>query len=89
MALEKFHYTTESGKSITLPKFKHIAAGVIRKVRKLTMADQIFTALESFGEDKVLAVLDELTQEQFNTFIEAWQEDSKVTPGELKASSDS
>lgn len=89
MATEKFHYTTEAGDKIVLPRYKHLKAGLIRRVRKLSQVDQIFTALEEVGDEKVLAILDDLDQTEMNDFVAAWQSDSQVKPGESKASSDS
>jgi hypothetical protein len=89
MALEQFHYTTTSGTEIVLPKYKHLKAGLVRRIRKLGPVDQIFTALEEVGTEDDLAVIDEMTQEEMNDFVASWQKDSGVTQGESKASSGS
>lgn len=89
MALEKFHYKTEAGDEIVLPKFKTVPAGVIRRARKESPAEQVFTVLETLADEATLARVDELEAGEFNRFIEAWQQDSKVTMGESSASSSS
>jgi hypothetical protein len=83
--MEKFHHKTPYGE-IVIPKFKHVPAGVIRATRRSSQADQIFTALESFKDEKALAVVDQLTSEELNDFVKAWQSDSGVTAGESPAS---
>lgn len=89
MALEKFHYTTDGGEKITVPKFKTVPAGVIRRVRKESQAEQIFTVLEALADEATLALVDDLDADEFNRFVQAWQEDSKVTMGESSASTSS
>lgn len=89
MATEKFHYTTEGGAEVVLPKYKNLKAGLIRSIRKLSPVDQIFTAVEAVADEATLAIIDDLGQEECNALIEAWQKDSGVTAGESKASSGS
>lgn len=89
MALEKFHYTTAAGEKVTLPKFKSVSAGVIRRVRKESQAEQIFTVLEDLADEATLRLVDDLDAQEFNEFVQAWQEDSKVTLGESSASTSS
>lgn len=86
MALEKFHHTTESGQKIVLPKYKYLKAGLIRSIRRLSAVDQIFSALEAVADEATLAILDELTQDEMNEIVKAWQEDSKISAGESAAS---
>lgn len=85
--MEKFHYTMPDGTEIELPKYKNLKAGLIRKIRKLSPVDQIFTTLEEVAPATALAAIDELDQEQCNALVAAWQADSGVTAGESKASS--
>ena len=89
MAMEKFHHTLEDGTVITLPKFKFVPAGVIRRTRTSNQADQIFSAIEAVASDETVKQIDELTSEQLNDFIKAWQKNSGVTMGESSASSSS
>lgn len=85
MALEKFHYD-HNGQTVVLPKFKHTPAGVVRKVRSKSEAEQIFTVLEALADDDALAIIDTMDTEQLQAFIAAWQKDSNVTVGESSAS---
>lgn len=89
MATEKFHYTLPAGDEIVLPKYKFLKAGLIRKIRRMSPVDQVFTALEAVADDTTLALIDDLDQEECNALIAAWQSDSGVTQGESKASSTS
>ena len=89
MATEKFHHTTAAGVSITLPRFDQIPSGVVRKVRKESPVEQMFSILETVCDAATLAKIDKLTSGELQTVMSAWQEDAKVTAGESKASSDS
>lgn len=86
MTTEKFHYKTPEGKDIALPRFKHVPAGVIRKTRNSSAADQIFSAIEAVSDDKTLALVDALTSEGLNDLVKEWQSDSGVSVGESTAS---
>lgn len=85
MAFEQFHYV-HNGTEFTLPKFKHAPVKVIRRVRSLNQAEQIFAVLEALADDAALAVIDDMEAEQFNTFVTDWQNDSNITVGESSAS---
>lgn len=85
MSLEKFHYE-HGDKKLTLTKFKHVPVGVIRKLRGQNEAEQIFGIIEAVADAKALAVIDEMTTEDLQALIAAWQADSKVTLGESSAS---
>lgn len=87
--LEQFHYRTSGGDDVVLPKYKHLKAGLVRQIRKLAPVDQIFTALEAVADEATLAIVDDLTQDEMNALISAWQKDSGVTQGESPASSGS
>lgn len=60
------------GKSITLPDFKDIPVGVIRKARKLTQDEQMWFILESILSDKDLEILDSLPISDFTTAMNSW-----------------
>lgn len=85
MAMEKFHYEY-GGKKITLPKFSNLPFGVIRKMRKVDEADQMFMLFEETADDKSLEIIDGMTVDDVSKLMEAWQEDGGVTVGESKAS---
>ncbi|MBP2211083.1 hypothetical protein JOJ87_001427 [Rhodococcus ruber] len=81
-ATGEFVYTAESGETITLPAFKTIKPGLLRKVRKLEAGDQFFTILEAVADEDTLAVVDEMEMEEFTEFQRAWVESSGVDLGE-------
>lgn len=85
---EEFHYT-HNGQGFSLPYLGRVKAGLLRKIRKLSADDQLFTLLEEMGNDEALAVIDEMDGEEFGEFLTAWHEASGVTMGESQASSTS
>lgn len=90
MALEKFHYTTSTGKKITLPKFQDLMTfGLARKLRKLDQAEQVFELVEAAADEDALAVIDTFRHDEIEPFFAAWQADSGVTVGESSASATS
>lgn len=89
MATEKFHYEFPGGAKIAIAKFDQVPAGVARKTRKLSVVDQIFTAIEAVADEKTIDTLDKQTQASINDFLKAWQGDSGITMGESEASSTS
>lgn len=59
-------------KTITLPDFKEMPVGVIRKARKLSTDEQMWFILEEILDDKQLAVLDSMNLGEFNTAMTEW-----------------
>lgn len=86
MSLEKFHHTLSDGYEIVLPKFENVKVGIIRRTRRLSQVDQVFTILEELLPEEAFEHLDELDREEFNELAKAWQASSAVTPGESPAS---
>ena len=82
MALEKFHYTTESNKKISLPKFDALPFGVVRKIRKADETEQFFLMFEEAADEKTLKIIDELPMPVIADLIDAWQKDAGVSVGE-------
>lgn len=71
----KFTFTAPDGKSYSIPTFKDLPTGVLRKARKAANEmDQAFGIIESvMGEDsKELAAVDSMTIDQFGEFVKAW-----------------
>lgn len=89
MTTELFHHTTASGTEITLPKFKSVPAGVVRKLRKEDTVGFVFGVLEALAGEDALAAIDGLDMDEFTALTQAWQKDSGVTSGESGASSTS
>lgn len=85
--LEKFHHTLPDGTEIVIPRYKHVPAGLARRARHENVGNQMWTFLEELCTSEELEQLDALTVEDFAVFVDAWQSDSRVKPGESKASS--
>ncbi len=74
-------YTIEhDGKTIDLPDFGNIPAGVLRKARHEKETDQSWFILEHTLNAKELAVLDALPVSEFAKHMKAWT--SGVSLGE-------
>ncbi len=74
-AVNKTFTFEHEGKSYSIPSFKHLPIGAIRKVRKLEdQADQVFTLLETvLGVDSpTLAAVDTMDTEEFQLFFTEW-----------------
>lgn len=84
MTMEKFHYTHD-GKEIVIPRFNQLPFGLVRKNRHETEAEQLFLTIEHICDKKNLAIIDEMTTDDFEAFVEAWQKDGGVTVGESKS----
>ena len=88
MAYEKFHYTFEGGKKVTLPKFEQVMTiGLARKSRHMGEAEIGWRLLEKAADEKTLDIIDEQTLGSFSEFMQAWQKDSGVAAGESSDSS--
>lgn len=87
MALEKFHYTTEAGVKITLPKFMQgLTTGFVRRIRKMDPGSQLFEIVEAVADEETLALIDDLGPAEFGELAKAWQKDAGIDLGESSAS---
>lgn len=86
MTMEKFHYTLPDGHKITLPKMENMPMGVIRKTRKLSQADQVFTMLEMILPESDMEHTDTMVRGEFNDLMTAWKAESETELGESSAS---
>ncbi|MFF2631957.1 hypothetical protein ACFVR6_03650 [Microbacterium sp. NPDC058021] len=86
MTMESFHHTLPDGHQITLPRFENVPMGIVRKTRRMTAIDQIFTILEELLSESDLEHIDKLDRAEFNDLSKKWQETSSITPGESTAS---
>lgn len=82
---ESFEYETENG-LIVIPSIAKMPSGVIRRIRKLSPVDQVFTVVEETASAEALALIDQLPAPEFNAFCAAWYEFSGVSLGESAAS---
>ncbi|UVK62931.1 tail assembly chaperone [Gordonia phage Hexbug] len=90
---EKFHFKIVTGEDndgdvvrekVTLPRFKSIPFGLIRKNRSLPEAEQFFALLESVASEEDLAKIDKAPQSEVEKLMDAWQEDSGVSVGGIR-----
>jgi len=81
-----FEYT-HNGRTFTLPPYKSIKSGTIRRLRKLPATDFAFTLLEELADEDALAVIDDMDTEEFEAMNRAWMEHSGITLGESSSSS--
>lgn len=66
-------YTIETnGKKITLPDFKSMPVGVVRKARKFSSDEQMWFILESILDEKQLEILDSMSLTDFTTAMNGW-----------------
>ncbi|UJQ86182.1 tail assembly chaperone [Gordonia phage GiKK] len=93
---EKFHHKIIVGyddegdpirEKVSLPRFKSIPFGLIRKNRSLPEAEQFFSLLEAVASEEDLAKMDKAAQSEMEALMDAWQEDSGVSVGESEDSS--
>lgn len=84
----EFRYTFKSGKTLVLPKLTSLMTfGTVRKLRKLSDQEAIFTLLEDKCSEEELAVLDEMDMAESDAFFSAWQADSGANLPESPGSS--
>lgn len=87
-ASSEFRYTFKSGKTLVLPKFASLMTfGTVRKLRKVSDQEAVFTLLEEHCSEEELAVLDEMDLSETESFFSAWQKDSGANLGESPGSS--
>lgn len=83
--MEQFHWTSPGGAEITLPHMNKIPAGILRRHRKESEIDFMFSLLEELSDSDTLEKLDSLAFDELNDLSEKWQAGSKV--GESSGSS--
>jgi hypothetical protein len=74
------------GKSVTLPDFKEMPVGVIRKARKLAADEQMWFILEEILDEKQLEILDSMSLEEFTKSMNEWTQGAPLGES-LKSSS--
>lgn len=75
------------GKKVTLPTFKEMPMGVIRKARKLSEDEAMWLMLEEILSEADLAVIDSMSLGEFTEAMKGWTQGSPV--GESSESSKS
>jgi hypothetical protein len=61
-----------NGKTIELPDFKNLKVGLIRKARKSSPDELMWTIVEGALDEKQLAILDTMSMEEFNSAMTGW-----------------
>lgn len=76
-----------NGRQYTLPRFKNLKGGVLRRTRRLSPLDMMFTMFEEIADEQTLAALDDMDTADLEELQQRWLEDSGVTVGESSTSS--
>lgn len=74
---DKFEYEID-GAIIRLPQMSKLPVRVLRKVRKLDQADQMFTLLEELLTEDELSMVDELDSVGLEDLMRAWNSDAGI-----------
>lgn len=67
-----------NNKEITLPDFKAIPVGLVRKIRNESEADQAWLVLEYLLDEKQLAIVDTMTIPEFTQFMNGWTQGANL-----------
>lgn len=79
-------YTIEhNGKKITLPGFKDLPVGIIRKARNVNQDEAMWLMLEELLDEKQLAIIDTMTLSEFTEAMKGWTQGAPL--GESSQSS--
>ena len=66
-------YTLQhKGKKVTLPDFKDLPVGVIRKARKESPDEMMWVVVETVLDEKALALIDTMSISEFNEAMMGW-----------------
>ncbi|SNY84018.1 hypothetical protein SAMN04244553_3588 [Nocardia amikacinitolerans] len=67
---------------VRLPSLSYLKPGLIRKIRRLSDIDAMYTLLELVLEKDALAVLDDMDPDEYAALLDGWREHSGVSLGE-------
>lgn len=67
-----------NNKTITLPTFRDIPVGLVRKIRKESETDQAWLILEELLDEKQLAIVDSMTIPEFTEFMNGWTQGANL-----------
>lgn len=67
---------------IVLPSLSYLKPGLVRKIRRMSDIDRMYTLFEEVLDEKELKLLDDLDPEEFEKLCEEWNEHSEVNLGE-------
>lgn len=86
MATEQFHFTSESGTKITLPRATQIKFSILRTVRHMNDIDALFEFLDVAGDQKAIDQIDNLTIAEGTKLAEEWLAELGETQGSSNSS---
>lgn len=93
MATEQFHYKTDGGDTVTLPKMENVPGGILRKARlevrkndDVGQDEYMWALLEGVLDEDQLDVVDSLGIAEIGRLFDAWSEDSRTSAPESSAS---
>lgn len=69
---DRFEWTTEDGRTVSLVPFDRLPSGVFRKARRGSELDMTFDLIEAGADEDTLAVLDDLPVPALNELFSAW-----------------
>jgi CRISPR/Cas system CSM-associated protein Csm2 small subunit len=78
---EPFIFKTGT-EEIVLPSLSYLKPGLVRKIRRMTDVDRMYTIFEEVLDEKELKLLDDLDPEEFEKLCDQWNEHSEANLGE-------
>jgi len=78
-------FTNEDGEAVEIhaPKLSRVLnGGFSRRHRHETLEEQLWLAIEEGLDEENLAKFDNMTQDEVDGFLGAWQEEEEATAGE-------
>lgn len=79
----KDDYVTDvAGVEVRLPSLSYLKPGLIRRLRRLSDVDAVYTLMELVLSAEALAAVDEMDPEQYARMLEDWRTHSGVALGE-------
>ncbi|WP_282777287.1 MULTISPECIES: hypothetical protein [unclassified Nocardia] len=72
-----------NGVEIQLPSLSYLKPGVVRRIRRLSDVDAMYTLLEMSLSPEALAALDDMDPDAYHEMLEAWRAHSGISLGEF------
>lgn len=67
---------------IVLPSLSYLKPGIVRRIRRMSEVDKMYTLFEEALDENELKLLDDLDPDEFEKMCDEWMEHSGVTLGE-------
>lgn len=68
-----YEFTGNDGKTYSLPSFRNIKSGTLRKIRNQGEVDQMYTLLEDFADEETLTAIDDFNMTELIEFFRGWE----------------